>query len=256
MKQGDGGCELSNILANQKAHFSTLHEIPFLSALLAHALPSSHFLNRPRNGLASLSPLLQLPGGRASATLLAGDVRLVVIFFQDELVSDAYHSSCHGSCTWRQEGNNPKITTDICSQAETTLPCHTVAKPQKKLSTGAVKGNGVSWGCQAQMQMGGTRGRQLELAGFGEGRGARLKHRGANHSLEANSQHQAGHGVTLLVSVFPRLSYKRQRPLALTFGFLPLHSAVGTQPPAGCALLGHAEQGRARTSPFKLLPPF
>lgn len=129
-----------------------------------------------------MSPLLQLPGGRASATLLAGDVRLVVIFFQDELVSDAYHSSCHGSCTWRQEGNNPKITTDICSQAETTLPCHTVAKPQKKLSTGAVKGNGVSWGCKARMQMGGTRGRQLELAGFGEGRGARLKHRGANHS--------------------------------------------------------------------------
>uniref|UniRef100_U3J3W3 Beta-secretase 1 n=1 Tax=Anas platyrhynchos platyrhynchos TaxID=8840 RepID=U3J3W3_ANAPP len=144
VKQGDGGCELSNILANQKAHFSTLHEIPFLSALLAHALPSSHFLNRPRNGLASLSPLLQLPGGRASATLLAGDVRLVVIFFQDELVSDAYHSSCHGSCTWRQEGNNPKITTDICSQAETTLPCHTAAKPQKKLSTGAVKGNGLN----------------------------------------------------------------------------------------------------------------
>lgn len=106
------------------------------------------------------------------------------------------------------------------------------------------------------MQMGGTRGRQLELAGFGEGRGARLKHRGANHSLEANSQHQAGHGVTLLVSVFPRLAYKRQRPLALTFGFLPLHSAVGTQLPAGCALLGHAEQGRARTCPFKLLPPF
>lgn len=89
-------------------------------------------------------------------------------------------------CTWRQEGNNPKITRDICSQAETTLPHHTVAKPQKKLSAGAVKGNKVSRGCQARMQTGGARGRQLELAGFGKGRRARLKHQGATHGLEAN----------------------------------------------------------------------